>query len=177
MTEELKTDDSESEVLPSMEQSASAPSEETPIEDAPTEAESTEFSDGSWVRQVFVDDLGQKKIATTFVPDNHAKEVEREIEDYDDEDTDDWKQFLGDPPINIDEGVAVLRLDDEAEIAISTWLPNEEGIEIIRNTLKKTAESPGEPTANLSDFRNCFRNQAGLRVVQRFRRCRQQLHS
>lgn len=155
---------------------------ETPVESPTAAAENLaaveEFSTGSWVRQVFTDAQGKKKIATTFVPDNTQESAEREIEDYDDENTGDWEQLLGDPPgIDIDEGFAILRLDDEAELATTTWLPENGTSKIVRNTLKQTPEQPGEPTANLRDFRNCFRNQAGLRRIERFRACRHLLHS
>jgi len=153
------------------------PTEETPIGGAPGEVEATEFSDGSWVRQVFIDAQGLKKIATTFVPDNPEEAADREIEDYDDENTNDWEQLLGDPPVNIDEGIAILRLDNEAELATTTWLPNEEGLDILRKTLKQIPEQPDGPTVNLRDFRDCFRNQAALERVQRFRRCMHHLHS
>jgi hypothetical protein len=165
------------ELLPD-ESTGSATPEGTPEEIPPTEDEASEFSKGIWVRQVFTDAQGQKKIATTFVPDNPEEAAEREIEDYDDENTDDWKQLLGDPPgINIDEGIAILRLDETAETATTSWVPNIEAGEILRKTLKQTTEQPGQPTANLREFRNCFRNQAvlGLRRMQRFRRCRHHL--
>jgi len=152
--------------------------EETPTETNPTEDEITEFPRGSWVRQVFIDAQGQKtKIAITFVPDNPEEASEREIDDYDDEDTADWEEFLGDPQgIDIDKGIAILRLDDEAEIATVTWIPNNESDGILRNTIKQTPEEPGDPTANLREFRICYFAQGAISTVQKFRNCSHHLH-
>jgi hypothetical protein len=155
----------------------SSSTEETSTETTSTEEVAPEYSRGSWVRQVFVDAQGQKKIAITFVPDNPEDAAEREIDDYDDEDTADWEEFLGDPQgIDIDEGVAILRLDSTAEIATVTWIPNNEGDGILQNTLKQTPEEPGDPTANLREFRNCYFAQGAMSTVQKFRSCSHHLH-
>lgn len=155
------------------------PTEESISEETSTTDEITEFATGSWIRLVFTDEQGQKKIETVFVSDNPEKSVEKLIEDYDDENTNDWVQLLGNPQnVNIDEGIAILRLDEEAEIATVTWISSTKGLDIVRHTIEHDSEGSEPPTASASQFRECFINQSALlNFAAKFDNCKHLIFS
>jgi hypothetical protein len=131
------------------------------------------FSSGSWIRQVYADDQGNKRIAISFLPDEPAEDTDSVVNDHDPGSKSTWNQLLGDPTdIDIDDGVAILRIDEEAQTTSATWLPNQEGVDLIRLKLLQNPPEPGDVSANQSNFRACFSSQpADWSFGAKFNKC------
>jgi hypothetical protein len=99
------------------------------------------------------------------------------VNDHDPGNKSTWKQLLGDPTnINIDEGVAILRIDEEAQTGSATWLPNQEGVDPIRIKLLQNSPDPSDVSANYANFRACFSSQpADWSFGAKFNKCLPQL--
>ena len=138
-----------------------------------------DFTAGNYIRQVFPDaaNPGMKKIATTFLPDNPTAEVETDVQPHNPGDKVTWKGLLNDPPgIDIDAGIAILRMDQAVENITITWLPNSEGVPLLRvHRTKSEVSIEGGPIVNLAKFLNCTSANTQMSYPARLAHCLPQL--
>src|SRR4030067_3508 len=85
-----------------------------------------------------------------------TKEASSNVRDPDLGEKDDWERLLGDRPnLDIDTGVAILRISEDNEGGRTTWLPNNTGENKIEFTVRQASPEPGDPV-DLAAFLNCM---------------------
>lgn len=128
---------------------------------------------GTWMRRV----LSDGQVVVSWVPDDASQTAEQEVHTADLAEKMTWVELLRDPPVDIDTGLAFLRLNPDSETGIARWLPNNVAEAEIRVIVEQGAGTPGG--VDLRQFRNCQNQHIshGLSRVAAFRRCLHHLTS
>jgi hypothetical protein len=119
---------------------------------------------GVSIRQVFADpqNNGALKVRISFVPDDPKQPASTIVKDHDIGEKDDWERILGNPEnVNIDTGIAVLRVSEDVQGGVTTWLPNDNTQNIIVFESKPPAPEPGQPV-DLAAFLSCMSTKTGI---------------
>ncbi len=118
---------------------------------------------GVSVRQVFPDPQNNAvlKVRISFISEDPTKQEDPSVRNHDIGEKDDWERLLGDPQnVDIDSGIAILRIDEDGQGAVTTWLPNDITKKPIVFDLKQASPEPGDPV-DLAAFLACMSEKTG----------------
>jgi hypothetical protein len=116
---------------------------------------------GTLVRQA----LSSSDVVTTWIPDNPSQNSERaSVSDQDlAHDKQNWQDLLGldnPPEIDIDTGIALLRMFPDGKTSLAAWCPNDASASVITNFVEQSNGGNG-PGLDFGAFWTCVREKGG----------------
>ena len=132
------------------------------------------------IRQVFQDPQNNNalKVKVTFLADELHAEPEIDIRDDSLGEKADWRHLLNDPQnIDINTGICLVRLPQDANEGVALWIPNDGNANNVIIAPIVEAIQPGTTDSNLKAFLNCMRQQQAMRktYARSFSECIHQL--
>lgn len=134
-----------------------------PVGGTKTQSRDIEISEdeppaGTLIRQVLSDELNQKKVRITFVPDDSGQNNSTKVTDPDVGDKSTWEKLLGRPAeVDIDDGITLLRFNPAG--GVTTWVPNDLSGNLINHVFQETPHEPGG--ISYGEFIDCWKENGG----------------
>ncbi len=116
------------------------------------------------MRQVFTDPQDNTaKVRITFLADGLKEEAVIDVRAVDIGEKSDWERLLGNPIVDIDTGITIIRLIDDTHNGAAVWMPNNGNIAEIITAVIVPMVPPGGTDSNLAAFLKCMKQQKALR--------------
>lgn len=110
--------------------------------------------DGTWTRQVL---KGRRRVRVAFIPDDTAATLQSTNIKIDEDDKMAWENLLGgDPGIDINLGLIMVRFNPDGKSGIATFLSNLPSQPEIVSAFQQSEPDPGGPDAGPGDFIGCL---------------------